>query len=72
MKKILVFGEINLEDNKIEQVTFELISKAKKLVFEANNLKKDEQYFVEVVFVASYLVDDEIKKHIKPASISLY
>ncbi len=65
MKKILVFGEINLEDNKIEQVTFELISKAKKLVFEANNLKKDEQYFVEVVFVASYLVDDEIKKAYK-------
>ena len=65
MKKISVFGEINLKDNKIEQVSFELISKAKSLAYEAEKLKQGVNYLVEAVFIASYLVDDEIKKAYK-------
>lgn len=65
MKKITVYGELNLENNQINDVTFELISKAKKLAVEAKKLKQDINYQIEAVFIASYLVDDEIKKAYK-------
>ncbi len=65
MKKILVYGELNSKDNTIEKVTFELLNKARRLSSEAKELKQDEEYIVEVVFCASYLVDDEINKAFK-------
>lgn len=65
MKKIIVYGELNLKNNEIEDVTFELLTKAQKLTQEALKLNPEEKYYTEAVFSASYLLEDEIKKAYK-------
>ena len=44
MKKIIVYGELNLKNNEIEDVTFELLTKAQKLTQEALKLNPEEKY----------------------------
>ena len=58
MKKIVVYCEVNVSDKKLENVSYELISKAYDLTLKAKELKQDEDYIVEAVALNDEIADD--------------
>lgn len=61
MKKIIVYCEVDSSSKKLENVSFELISKGYDLAKKAHEISKDE-YIVEAVALSDELDDESIKK----------
>lgn len=62
MKKILVYCEVDLVNKKLDNVSYELISKAHDLTLKAKELKSDENYIVEAVALCDEIEETSIKK----------
>ena len=61
MKKIIVYCEADLIKKRLEEVSFELISKAKELTLKAKEISGDE-YIVEAVCLSDKIEEESIKK----------
>lgn len=61
MKKITVFCEVNQTEKSLENVSYELITKAYELTLKAKELK-DEDFIVEAVALSDKLEENSIKK----------
>lgn len=64
MKKIIVYCEADLVNKKLEEVSFELISKARSLTKTALDLK-NEEYQVEAVVLCDEINEESVKKAYK-------
>lgn len=61
MNKIAVLCEVNYSNNTLEDVSYELLSKALELKGQAQELK-NEEYKIEAIAIADFLNEDSIKK----------
>lgn len=61
MKKIIVYCEADTSEKKLENVSYELISKAYELTLKAKELKQ-EDYIVEAVALSDEINEESIKK----------
>lgn len=64
MRKITVYCEADLTAKKLENVSYELISKAHELVAKAKDLQPNDEFIVEAVVLADEIKEDSIKKAI--------
>lgn len=60
MNKIIVYCELDFKTQEINDVSYQLISKAHKLKLQANNLKNDENVIVEAVVLGENLGQNSI------------
>lgn len=61
MKKISVYCEVNHKDKKLEEVSYELISKAYDLTMLAKELRQEE-YIVEAIALSNEIDENSIQK----------
>jgi len=62
VRKITVYCEADLLSKKLENVSYELISKAQELVYKANSLLANPEFIVEAVVLADEIDKESIEK----------
>ena len=62
MRKITVYCEVDLLSKKLDDVSYELISKAYELALKAKELQPNSDFTVEAIALADSLDDESVKK----------